>query len=764
MIPILYDHKETEFLSNGICRLSECLRCIVHEERNGVFECEFDYPITGTHYKDIQEGCIIACTHDDKTDIQPFDIYGRSAPLDGVVTFYAHHISYRLGNVILEPYSASSCVQAFATMNQHSINQNDFTFWTDKDVTGNWGISVPTSCKEILGGVEGSILDVFGTGEYEWNKWTVKLHSHRGRENVTEIRYGKNLMNLVQDIDISSTYNAVAPFWKSSENDDSVYLPEGIIVSYETPIGTVLWTTESNQEIVTELGENIVFADGSFEIKPVAMDLSYAFEEMPTVEQLRNRARTLLEDSEAWLPHETIEVDFVALWQTEEYKNIAPLQRISLCDSVTVIYPELGVNSQHKVVSYDYNVLLDRYDRLELGKAKTNFSDIIMASTEDYILKKVPSKSFLERAVEAATNLITGGLGGHVVINTNANGQPNEILILDTEDKETAVQVLRINMNGIGFSSNGYNGPYRTAWTLDGHFVADFIDTGTLTANLLRGGIITDLQGKNYWNLETGEISISLTPGEEGEVTQADLARVENNAKGYANSAEQNAKNYIDGKSFATENYVTGAIQANNTGLRTEFTGIFSAKGDSVTRIQTWYYQSSSPVQLFGGEWVTTPPVWRDGTYQWTKQRYIKDDGTYTESEPVCETGNSGKDGQPGRDGANGLHLYITSNSSTSVPKESSKDVVLTACVGKEDEVDIDPTGTIYKYSWYVSKDGSEEYYFRSGKTINITINKDFCDNMASVRFAIVETTHNYITNQSGDAITDSNGNPLEVE
>ena len=90
--------------------------------------------------------------------------------------------------------------------------------------------------------------------------------------------------------------------------------------------------------------------------------------------------------------------------------------------------------------------------------------------------------------------------------------------------------------------------------------------------------------------------------------------------------------------------------------------------------------------------------------------------------------------------------------------------MVLTACLGKEDEVDIDPTGTIYKYSWYVSKDGADEYYFRSGKTINITINKDFCDNMASVRFAIVETTHNYITNQSGDAITDSNGNPLEVE
>ena len=93
MIPILYDSTETTFAANGLGRLTDCTRCEVTEERNGIYECVFDYPATGKMFDKLTIGRYIFTTHDDKKDPQAFQIYYRSAPLQGVVTFRAWHIS-----------------------------------------------------------------------------------------------------------------------------------------------------------------------------------------------------------------------------------------------------------------------------------------------------------------------------------------------------------------------------------------------------------------------------------------------------------------------------------------------------------------------------------------------------------------------------------------------------------------------------------------------------------------------------------------------
>ena len=519
MIPILYENTETTFTSNGIGRLNDCLSCTVTEERNGVYECQFTYPVTGQHYSDIVEGRIIGVIHDDRKDIQPFDIYKRSAPLNGVVTFYAHHISYRLGNIILDPFNTHSAVQTMNAFVQYSMNPNPFSFWTDKVTTGEFEVDVPISIKAVLGGMEGSVLDVYSGGEYEWDIWAVKLYERRGQDTDVEIRYGKNLTDLKYDYDTTDVYTAVAPYWKAQGEDDDtvVVLPEGYIVASEP---------------------------GYTRIRP--LDLSSVWQEAPTVTQLRNEATRRLNSGRPWIPKESIKVNFVALWQTEEYANIAPLQRVRLCDTVKIIYPTMGVNATAKIIKVVYDVLSERYNSMELGDSRTSFKQALFADLQNTWLKAVPTSSMMQAAIDHATDLITGGLGGHVVINTNADGQPNEILILDTDNISTAVKVLRINQNGIGFSQNGYNGQFHTAWTLDGHFVADFITSGNMNANLITTGVITDRYGHNYWNLDTGEISISVEHGEEGEVTQADLARVQNNAKNYADSVGEDAKDYAD--------------------------------------------------------------------------------------------------------------------------------------------------------------------------------------------------------------------------
>ena len=231
------------------------------------------------------------------------------------------------------------------------------------------------------------------------------------------------------------------------------------------------------------------------------MDFTDDFENEPTKDQLEARAAAYLRNNTPWVPKENLTVDFVALWQTEEYKNIAPLERVGLCDTVRIIYTALGVDAKAKVIKVVWDALTERYSSIELGEAKSSFADTIMQSTEK-VMEDRPTYSVMAEAIDKASELIRGGSGGHVVIGADADGKPNEIFIMDTEDVNTAVNVLRINMNGIGFSSNGVEGEYSTAWTLDGSFVADFITAGTMAENRIRTGTLESSDGSSYWDLD----------------------------------------------------------------------------------------------------------------------------------------------------------------------------------------------------------------------------------------------------------------------
>lgn len=537
MIPILYAANETAFLSNGLGRLVDCVSCKVTEERNGIYECEFRYPVTGRMYDQITVGKIIGCTHDDAHNIQPFDIYRKSAPIDGLVTFNAHHISYRLGNVILKPYTATSCAQALTLMETECYNTNPFTFWTDKAVNKAYNLTTPAACKAMLGGENNSILSVYGTGEYEWDKWTVKLHLHRGADHGVTIRYGVNLTALQQDIDISGSYNAVAPYWKNDESGVVVTLPEGYVT-----------------------------ATGQTNPVPVPLDLSSEFENQPTVAELRAEAQSIVDRSNAWIPDENISVSFVNLAQTMEYKDIAALQRVQLCDKVTVYDPALGVSAvSMEVIRVTYNTLTDTYEEMELGAARTSFADTIKAEVNQ-TLQQYPNRDMMAGAIQNAIDIFSGWHGGHMVIGKDADGEPNEILIMDTPDASTAVNVLRINGVGIGFSTTGYNGPYTTAWTIDGSFVADFITAGTLNANLIKAGVLTGQNGLSYWNMETGELRVAINNDDGTDVLLSTVMHVDNDGLhvGMAQSngevviSNTGVKIMINGEAFAqfAANYV----------------------------------------------------------------------------------------------------------------------------------------------------------------------------------------------------------------
>lgn len=475
MNPVLYESTESTFETNGLGVLSDTISCQVVEERNGIFEITLEYPLTGIHYQEIKQRRIIFVKPNPYEDPQPFRIYRITKPLSGKITVYAQHISYDLSGVPVSPFSSSSVTGALSGLKTNAAVTNPFSFWTDKTSTGDFAVTAPTSTRTLLGGSDGSILDVFG-GEYKFDRWTVRLYNNRGKNSGVSIRYGKNLMDLQRDENISNVVTGIYPYWLSSEGE------------------------------LTELPEKIVNAPGTYDFTRIsAIDFSGDFEEAPTEEQLRDRANDYISSNNVGVPTVSITVEFQPLEQTEEYKDIALLERVNLCDTVNVEYSELGVSATAKCVKTTYDALKDKYISIELGDAKTNIADTVIQQQQE--INEKPSVSFLEQAVINATNWITGNKGGYVIFQRNADGQPYEILIMDTPDINTATKVWRWNNGGLGYSSNGYEGPFATAITQDGAIVANFITTGTLQANLIKSGIIQSRDGRAYFNLDTGQIS-----------------------------------------------------------------------------------------------------------------------------------------------------------------------------------------------------------------------------------------------------------------
>lgn len=485
MIPILFEAGTKSFLTNGLGRLKDAISCNVTEERNGTYELSMTYPIKGKHYDLLKIDRIICATPADGKSAQPFRIYKISKPISGQVVVSAEHISYLLSSSIVMPFEASSITEAMSNIGLNLVGAEGFDFWTDKSTEGSYKIEAPTDARSILGGSSGSILDTYGTGEYEFDGYHIKLYLHRGVDNGVTIRYGKNMSDLTYDSDMSNVYTGIVPY--ATDDEDLITLPEKAVKSEHT-------------------GD---FANPHYKV----VDFSSEFEsdEEKTVEKLRSLAETYVKDNSGWELSDNLTLSFVALWQTEEYKDLA-IQRVNLCDTVHVIYTDLGVNVTAKVIKTDYDVLAERYNSIEVGNSTTNLSKTISNAIND-ATKDVEDEvngfpALWKKAVADATAQITGGLGGYIVLECNADGWPEELLIMDSPNKETAVNVWRWNQGGLGHSHNGYQGPFDdVAISQDGKINASMITTGDLTANIIKAGVLQDLKGNISWNLETGDMT-----------------------------------------------------------------------------------------------------------------------------------------------------------------------------------------------------------------------------------------------------------------
>ena len=489
MIPVLYEYDATSFATLGIGSLSECTSCEATEERNGRYELALKYPMDGHLFSELKEERIVrAKANDSQRGVQAFRIYRISKPMNGTVTVYAQHISYDLAAIAVKPFSLTSRTpyQVMQALIAASLTTNPFSCYSDVSNQIDLSSETPLSIRAALGAVENSMLSQVD-GEFEWDNLTVRFLASRGSDSGVTVEFGKNMTKLNSEGDTTSAYTHLMPF-----------------ATYEDASGVshTVTLTEGVLAIPTTLSGK----------KTLIHDFSDEFKEETTKDEaaLRRIAQAYLAENPLGVAMPTTTVSFEPLWKSAG----GPEEKINLCDTLTVRFPKLGVNAKAKVVKVVYDCLLEKPKSVTIGELKANLVDSIQeiekeAKKTSAAVRDVPTE--IQRKIDEATAQITGANGGCVVLRRHADGTPYELLVMDDEDIADAQGVWRWNIGGLGYSSNGYQGPYATAITADGSIVADFITAGTLSANLIHAGTISSLDGTSWWNVETGDIQLSGT-------------------------------------------------------------------------------------------------------------------------------------------------------------------------------------------------------------------------------------------------------------
>ncbi|MBK0029255.1 phage tail spike protein [Lactococcus sp. S47] len=476
-IMILHDKTNNNWNSQGLGPLSEAMNPQVTRERNGAYELNFSYPVKGVLFKELLMGrWIVADAGPSQTaKAQRFEIAEITKPKNGIVTVYCEHYRYQLLRSIVKIGPKIENVSAQTVLNQLLVQmepKSDFGFTSDIVTKSSIDFTDPSkfsNAQEVLGGVQGSILDNFG-GEYLFDNNRVKLLSNAGVERNVIIAYGKNLTDISQEESIESTYTSVYGWAKLDEEDGQIItLPE------------------------TYLDSDYVDNYTQRRIKMV----DFSQDKPANTTDLRNLVTKYIKNNKVGIPKVNIKTSYVDLASSVMDAQLTNLEEIDLCDWVTVLFNQLDINTSAQIIKTVWNVALDKFDSLELGEASTNMSKVISDSQPD--LNNITDKiGWLDDAQKEASDILNNPGKGNVVIYPSL-ADPQEILIMDTKDVNTAKNVWKWNAGGLGFSSTGYKGTYGLAMTNNGAIVADRMTTGTLRALDIIGVSISgsDITGTN---------------------------------------------------------------------------------------------------------------------------------------------------------------------------------------------------------------------------------------------------------------------------
>ena len=465
MIPILYNTitEGTVPTDFGLGPLTDCLKAEVKEERNGAYELTLSYASDGIHAEDIQVNRFIMAKPNYTDSAQIFRIYKVGKAINGRFEVSAQHVAYDLSGKVISTGSASSCVAACTLL---TAQAGSFTINTDKTVSASFTITEPSSVRSWFGGKAGSLLDVYG-GEWAYNNYTATLKQARGTDRGVTIRFGKNLTEINQEVSIENLVTGIIPFYIDTDGNKTVGSKVNTGLVLDVPRDLAI---DFSQDVDPESGTAITT-------------------------QLANLANKYITNNDLTNPLNNITLNFVQLEGLTE--------RVDLCDTVHIYYEPLGITATAKCIATVWDVLEERYTQTTFGSPKTNIADTIATQARE--VAQAPSTSFMNEAIAHATELITGNLGGYVILHdSNGDGYPDELLIMNTADITTATQVWRFNKSGLGYASS-YAGPYNTvALTSDGKINASAMTTGVLNADLIKAGTIEDAGHNSTINMTSG--------------------------------------------------------------------------------------------------------------------------------------------------------------------------------------------------------------------------------------------------------------------
>ncbi|MFK4948280.1 phage tail spike protein [Lactococcus formosensis subsp. formosensis] len=460
MKPVLYDPKATDFENDGgIATLSDCRSLKATEEANGSYIVELTFPIT-TKYAEYLEDVNyqIKCKPNDLDSYHVFYIYTHYKDMaTGLLYVTAKSRTMKLGNRTVKNVviDSKSGIEAMALLHDGMDLESDIEMFSDITTVSSTSFEVANPL-ECIKGIDGSLNQRYG-GEIKHEPHRISLLKRRGKDNVTIIRYRKNLEGLKLEFNWDGLITRIFPYADLQNEEGETERVYGAKVDSKF-IGNYDGEVYARHIQFTE-------EQGVSDVKSLNTVASKYFTSMnPGVDK----------------PKVSAEVNIRKLENHAKFKNF---RQLGIFDTFTVYHERYNINLELTVNKIVYDGLLEQVESIEAGDPKFTFFEEQQNQFSE-VMKKVPTKNYNSSFIDYVTKIISGNDGGNVI--WWPKNRPTDLFFVDGETLEGSKKVLRINKSGIGFSSNGWKGPFKTAWTLDGVFIADFIKGGTLEGVKIR--------------------------------------------------------------------------------------------------------------------------------------------------------------------------------------------------------------------------------------------------------------------------------------
>ena len=490
---ILYAKGETDFIGNGIAVLDNALiSAKITEDTTSTdylsrYYAEYELEVNSEEAQLIEKDMIIKSPIPNNQE-DYFVVSKIRKDLD-VLYVKAIQIFFTMEDNFIEDTNIvdKTGYAALDQMQKATQYKHKFNFYSDISIVNSARMVRKNFVSALMGDDENSFVSRWG-GELRVNKFDVYMNATRGQDRGVSIEYRKNLTGLdaIIDYDDEEYYTRVMP-----EGYDGLFLDEKYV---DSPL------MDSSRPKVRK----IEFSD--IKVKQNADDEEgYASEEEAKA-ALKEAAEKLFSEGKHDIPPASYEINFEELTSTEEYKDYTCLERIWMGDTVTVKHREIGVDISARLVKYEFDAITETYTSLQLGNAVNGITSKYKQLSEkidnDIETVKTDFQQKYDDAVSELTNkIIEGAHKGHTYTTES------EYMVMDTTDPLTAVNVARFNVNGIGFSTTGINGPY-VGLTQDGKLVITEATATKFTAALIEAGIITSVDGRTKFDLDTGLITL----------------------------------------------------------------------------------------------------------------------------------------------------------------------------------------------------------------------------------------------------------------